>query len=90
MFSFPLDPDNIGYLHCINENHPDMIVLYGKIQNIIENNWPGPKVYLFPIYKYYYALLSDRIQPIVEKLLTQHMLPDLVVSQLFKYVSFAL
>ncbi|KAM7358170.1 dynein axonemal heavy chain 3-like [Cochliomyia hominivorax] len=71
------EPDTFGYLHCIAEDHPDMLILYDKIHKIVENNWRGPRVYLLPIYKYYYALLSNKIQPIVEKIFTQHILPDL-------------
>ncbi|XP_059216601.1 dynein axonemal heavy chain 3 isoform X2 [Stomoxys calcitrans] len=72
------DPHTFGYLHCINESHPDMLVLYEKITFIVENNRRGPMVYLLPIYKYYYALLANKIQPIVEKIFTQSILPDLV------------
>uniref|UniRef100_A0A1I8MKN2 AAA+ ATPase domain-containing protein n=1 Tax=Musca domestica TaxID=7370 RepID=A0A1I8MKN2_MUSDO len=72
------DPDTFGYLHCIHETHPDMLNLYEKITTIVKNNWRGPIVYLLPIYKYYYVLLANKIQPIVEKIFTQNILPDLV------------
>ncbi|XP_075164298.1 dynein heavy chain 3, axonemal [Haematobia irritans] len=71
------DPDTFGYLHCINENHPDMMNLYQKITTIVENNRKGPIVYLLPIYKYYYSLLANKILPIVERIFTHHVLPDL-------------
>uniref|UniRef100_A0A1B0B0B8 Dynein heavy chain 3, axonemal n=1 Tax=Glossina palpalis gambiensis TaxID=67801 RepID=A0A1B0B0B8_9MUSC len=71
------NPDTLAYLHCIHEDHPDMLVLYENVRDVINKNWSGPVTYLFPVYKYYYALLSNRLMPIVEKIYTQHILPDL-------------
>ncbi|XP_037881601.1 dynein heavy chain 3, axonemal [Glossina fuscipes] len=76
-FIMSKDPDTLAYLHCIHEDHPDMLVLYENVRDVINKNWSGPVTYLFPVYKYYYALLSNRLMPIVEKIYTQHILPDL-------------
>lgn len=57
-----------------------MLRLYEKVRNIVMCNWRGPQVYLLPIYNYYYALLSDKVMPLIEKIFTQSILPELPVS----------
>lgn len=54
--------------------------LYKNVTQIVENNWSGLRVYLYPIFKYYYALFTKKMLPIVEKLFTQNTIPDLLVS----------
>lgn len=78
--SFYIDESTLGYLHVVDESHCDMKRLYKNVHRIVENNWSGLRVYLYPIFKYYYGLFTKKMMPIVEKLFTQHIVPELVVS----------
>ncbi|XP_054732574.1 dynein axonemal heavy chain 3-like [Anastrepha obliqua] len=79
------DESTLGYLHVVNEHHCDMKRLYKNVHRIVENNWSGLRVYLYPIFKYYNALFTKKMLPAVEKLFTQQIIPELVlVEELMK------
>ncbi|XP_055840841.1 dynein axonemal heavy chain 3 isoform X1 [Episyrphus balteatus] len=69
--------DEFGYLHCIHETHIDMLRLYEDVRKIVEANWTGPTVYLYPIYDYYFPLLTGKMLTIAEKVFAQNKIPDL-------------
>lgn len=56
--------------------------LCDKIDQIVMSNWRGVQVYLKPIYKYYFGLFHKLIMPMVEKVWTENILPELGVSTL--------
>ncbi|ALC43064.1 CG17150 [Drosophila busckii] len=71
--------ETFGYLHYIDEDHDDFLVLCTKVEEIVKINWRGVHVYLKPIYKYYFGLFQKLIMPMVEKIWTDNTLPELVV-----------
>ncbi|EDW73522.2 uncharacterized protein Dwil_GK16602 [Drosophila willistoni] len=75
------ETDTEGFLHFIDEDHDDFVDLCTKIEEIVKINWRGVHVYLKPIYKYYFGLFQKLIMPMVEKIWTDNVLPDLVVVQ---------
>lgn len=76
-----IDESQHGYLHCIPEDHIDMLLLYERVEEIVAANQTGPTTYLFPIYTYYYPLISDRIKKMTEAIFVQETIPPLPVSQ---------
>lgn len=72
--------DELGYLHIIEESHVDMLKMYEEVRQIVQSNWYGPKIYLHPIYRYYFVLLARKMKLITEKIFTQRTIPDLPVS----------
>lgn len=77
--NFVLDPSLFGYLHCVHEDHVDMVKLYDKVERIIEANQPGPRTYLYPIYEYYFPLLGNKIMAMTENIFTKSTIPSLPV-----------
>lgn len=75
-----LDQAQLGYLNCIDEDHVDMIKMYEKVKKIVRANLPGPTTYLYPIYKYYFPLLSNKMKEMAQNIFAQYNLPDLPVS----------
>ena len=76
-----LDKVQFGYLHCIPEDHVDMIKFYEKVKNIVIANKYGPKIYLYPIYRYYFPLLSNKLKEMAENIFVHYRIPDLPVSE---------
>lgn len=74
------DKHQFGHLHTINENHIDMLELYGAIRRIVAANQMGPTIYLYPIYLYYSSLLSDQIKAMTERIFQQTIIPNLPVN----------
>ncbi|XP_055373574.1 dynein axonemal heavy chain 3 [Condylostylus longicornis] len=74
--------DQLGYLFCIHESHSDMEELYKSICDIIEANWIGPRIYLYPIYTYYFPLLSGKMIAMMQNVFTQRNIPSLQTFQL--------
>lgn len=72
--------DELGYLHIIKESHVDMLKMYAEVRQVVQSNWYGPKIYLHPIYRYYFVLLARKMKLITEKIFTQRTIPDLPVS----------
>lgn len=79
MFAIP-EVEQLGYLMYIDENHVDMLKLYDEVKEIVAANQTGPKSYLYPIYKYYFPLLSNKLKEMTENIFVQTELPELPVS----------
>lgn len=73
------DVEQLGYLMYITENHVDMVKLYDEVKEIVVANQTGPKTYLYPIYKYYFPLLSNKLKEMTENIFVQAELPELPV-----------
>lgn len=73
------DESQRGYLHCIPEDHIDMLKLYERVEGIVGANQTGPTTYLYPIYTYYYPLIADRIKKMTEAIFEQETIPPLPV-----------
>jgi len=58
----------------------DFLELCEKVEQIVKVNWRGVHVYLKPIYKYYFGLFQKLIMPMVQKVWTENILPELGVS----------
>lgn len=71
--------ETYGFLQYIDEDHVDFLSLCDQVEEIVRVNWHGVNVYLKPIYKYYYCLFQKMIMPIVEKIYTEPILPELLV-----------
>lgn len=80
LISFIEGDDEFGYLHIIEEAHVDMLKMYEEVRQFVQRNWYGPKIYLHPIYRYYFVLLARKMKLITEKIFTQRTIPDLPVS----------
>lgn len=74
------EPETHGFLHYIDEDHTDFMALCEKVEQIVQVNWRGVHVYLKPVYKYYFGLFNKLIMPMVEKVWTENILPELGVS----------
>lgn len=59
-----------------------MIKMYEKVRVIVRANLPGPTTYLYPIYKYYFPLLSNKMKEMAQNIFAQYNLPDLPVSKI--------
>lgn len=70
-------------MHCIPETHVDMVKLYKQVEEIVTANQTGPTTYLYPIYTYYFPLISDQIKKLTERIFEQDIIPGLPVSTLF-------
>lgn len=71
--------ETYGFLQYIDDDHVDFLSLCDQVEEIVRVNWHGVNVYLKPIYKYYYCLFQKMIMPIIEKIYTEPVLPDLSV-----------
>uniref|UniRef100_A0A1B0EXW2 AAA+ ATPase domain-containing protein n=1 Tax=Lutzomyia longipalpis TaxID=7200 RepID=A0A1B0EXW2_LUTLO len=67
----------MGFLHCIPEDHIDMLQLYERVREIVIANQTGPTTYLYPIYTYYFPILAGKMQAITENLFLQPNIPSL-------------
>ncbi|GAB0093009.1 Dynein heavy chain [Sergentomyia squamirostris] len=67
----------MGFLHCIPEDHIDMLQLYERVRKIVVANQTGPTTYLYPIYTYYFPILAGKMQAITENLFLQPTIPSL-------------
>lgn len=73
-------PEEFGYLHCIDEEHVDMIKLYEDVREIVGANLTAPTTYLYPIYTYYFPMLCGRMKLLTENIFTQYTIPGLEVQ----------
>lgn len=80
-FFMSRDPNEIGYLHYIREDHVDMQILFSNVRRIIFANQDGPRLYLKPIYEYYYQLLSGNLLNRTEGLFLEDTIPSLSYFQ---------
>lgn len=83
---FVADKHQLGYLHTIDENHIDMLMLFDAVRKIVAANQMGPTIYLYPIYLYYSSLVSDRIKAMTERIFQQKIIPNLPVTITFIYI----
>lgn len=72
--------DLMGYLHYIHEDHVDMLKLYDKIQKIVKKNQTGPTTYLYPMYRFYFPILANKMKFITESIFSLRDIPSLQVS----------
>lgn len=70
----------MGYLHYIGENHVDMVKLYEKIKRIVKANQTGPTTYLYPMYRFYFPILANKMKHITESIFSLREIPSLQVS----------
>lgn len=63
----------------IPETHVDMLKLYDDVRQIVRANEQGPRVYLYPIYTYYFPLLSNKLRDMALSIFTQTTIPALRV-----------
>lgn len=64
----------------IRENNVDMLKLFEEVRTIVRANEQGPRVYLYPIYKYYFPLLSSKLRDMALSIFSQYNIPALRVS----------
>lgn len=74
------DPSLVGFLSNIREDHPDMLIFYDSVRDIVRANEQGPRVYLKPMYNYYYTLMSNKLCEMALNIFTQPSIPALRVS----------
>lgn len=60
-----------------------MVKLYKQVEEIVIANQTGPTTYLYPIYTYYFPLISDQIKKLTERIFEQDIVPGLPVSTPF-------
>lgn len=70
----------MGYLHYISEDHVDMLKLYDKIKKIVKANQTGPTTYLYPMYRFYFPILANKMKHITESIFSLREIPSLQVS----------
>lgn len=70
-----------GYLHFIPDDHMDMERMYKGVREIVKANQQGPRLFLKPIYEYYYPVLSGKLLQCTENLFLQNTLPSLTAFQ---------
>jgi dynein heavy chain len=70
----------LGYLHYIDECHVDMQKLYEKIKRIVKANQTGPTTYLYPMYRFYFPILANKMKHITESIFSMREIPSLQVS----------
>lgn len=75
------DENERGFLHFIPDDHVDMEQLYESVRNTVGANQEGPRLFLKPIYEYYYPILSGKLLQSTEKLFVQQTIPSLVSFQ---------
>lgn len=77
------DENECGFLHIIPEDHVDMERLYADVRRIVAANQEGPRLFLKPIYDYYYPILSGKLLRSTERLFLQNSIPSLTSFQTF-------
>ena len=70
----------MGYLHFIHEDHVDMLILYDRIKEIVRRNLTGPTTYLYPMYRFYFPILANKMKLITESIFSLREIPSLQVS----------
>lgn len=70
-----------GYLQYIPEDHVDMELMYEGVRKIVAANQEGPRLFLKPIYDYYYPVLSGKLLKSTENLFLQKTIPSLTSFQ---------
>jgi dynein heavy chain, axonemal len=71
----------LGYLHYIGEDHVDMLKLYDKIKKIVKANQTGPTTYLYPMYRFYFPILANKMKHITESIFSLTEIPSLQVGK---------
>lgn len=61
-------------------DHVDMLKLYDDVRTIVRANEQGPRIYLHPIYKYYFSLLSNKLRDMALSIFSQYNIPSLKVN----------
>lgn len=56
-----------------------MLKLFDQVREVVTANLQGPKIYLYPIYSYYFPMLSNKIKEMAQNIFAQYNLPDLKV-----------
>lgn len=79
-FYMTQDPQLLGYLHYIHEDHVDMLKLYDRIKKIVKSNQSGPTTYLYPMYTFYFPILANKMKLITESIFSLKEIPSLNVS----------
>lgn len=69
----------MGHLHYIGEDHVDMLKLYDKIKKIVKANQTGPTTYLYPMYRFYFPILANKMKHITESIFSLREIPSLQV-----------
>lgn len=69
----------MGHLHYISESHVDMVKLYDKIKKIVKANQTGPTTYLYPMYRFYFPILANKMKHITESIFSLREIPSLQV-----------
>jgi dynein heavy chain len=69
----------LSYLHYIHEDHVDMLKLYDKIKKIVQRNQTGPTTYLYPMYRFYFPILANKMKHITESIFSLREIPSLQV-----------
>lgn len=75
------DESERGFLHFIPADHVDMERLYEDVRQIVAANQEGPRLFLKPIYEYYYPILSGKLLHSTENLFLQKTVPSLTSFQ---------
>lgn len=75
------DENERGFLHFIPDDHVDMEQLYEGVRQIVAANQEGPRLFLKPIYEYYYPILSGKLLQSTENLFLQNTIPSLTAFQ---------
>lgn len=76
------DEQERGFLHFIPADHVDMEQLYEGVRTVVAANQEGPRLFLKPIYEYYYPILSGKLLQSTEHLFLQRTVPSLSAFQL--------
>jgi dynein heavy chain, axonemal len=87
---FAKDENLLGYLHCIRDDNMDMLKLYDQVKHIVIANQTGPTTYLYPMYRFYFPILANKMKNITENIFSQREIPSLdvrKVEKLFFFVS---
>jgi dynein heavy chain, axonemal len=71
----------LDHLHYIGEEHVDMQRLYEKIKRIVKANQTGPTTYLYPMYRFYFPILANKMKHITESIFSMREIPSLQVSR---------
>lgn len=54
-----------------------MLRFFERVRSVVRANEQGPRIYLKPMYAYYYTLLSNKLRDMALHIFTQHSLPAL-------------
>lgn len=73
----------VGFLSNVREDHPDMLLFFERVRAIVRANEQGPRVFLKPIYRYYFSLLCNKMREMALSIFTQYNIPSLRVRIIF-------